>query len=87
MGNALTEDVRALWLSIRASGAWWTVHELVHHWRPTFTEWEVQQYLEALVTGGYIQARDAGFGGSPNLPQYCVTSDCHPLPGDAFATV
>jgi hypothetical protein len=76
MGNAITQDVRALWLMLRDNGGWWTVAMLTHHWRPTFDPREVQQAMDALEAGGFVTSRNQA-----TQPTYCVTSDCKVLPG------
>lgn len=75
MGNAITQDTRALWLMLRTDGGWWTVAMLTHHWRPTFQPYEVQQAMDALEAGGFVESRDQ----ASNLT-YGVTSSCRELP-------
>ena len=81
MGNAITSDARALWLMLRNDGGWWTANQLVHHWRPTFAEWEVNDMLRALVAGGFVELRPQG-----PLQTYCITSTCVALPGLSLGT-
>ncbi|MFM9902165.1 MAG: hypothetical protein ACKVOT_14230 [Polaromonas sp.] len=75
MGNAITSDVRALWLFLRSDGGWWTVSMLTHHWRPTFALFEVQAAIDALEAGGFIDSKP-----QLNSRSYCFTSDCKSLP-------
>lgn len=77
MGNALDTSARHLWLMVRNDGGWWTVSQLAHYWRPTFTKGEVHDYLEALRKGGFL-ARKAAPG---PVWAYAVTAECKPLPG------
>ncbi|WP_304308094.1 hypothetical protein [Pseudacidovorax intermedius] len=77
MGNAIGYDARHLWRFIRTDGGWWGVHMLVHHWRPTFTAWEVEEALTALHNGAFLVMRPQPGG---NL--YGFTSDCNSLPGE-----
>lgn len=80
MGNALDANARALWLMVRNDGGWWTVSQLTHYWRTTFSAGEVQDYLEALRKGGFL-ARKA----VPGMAwAYAVTPECKPLPGLAI---
>jgi hypothetical protein len=76
MGNAITQDARALWLMLRNDGGWWTVSQLTHHWRPTFAKEEVQHMLDALVASRFVELR-----AQVHLQTYCITSSCLPLPG------
>jgi|GEM_PF-1524227 len=67
--NGLTPDVCALWLMLKTGGGWWTAARLTPSWHPTFQPHEVQQALDALEAGGYIescdQAGDRIYGVSP----------------------
>lgn len=78
MGNAITQDARAIWLMLVSDGSWWSANSLTHHWRPTFALHEVQDHLNALNNGGFITNR-AQFG----TAQFAFTSDCQQLPGAA----
>ena len=75
MGNAITQDTRALWLMLQADGGWWTVAMLTHHWKPTFAPYEVQQAVDALEAGGHLDSRDQA-----GTRIYGVTSGCQALP-------
>jgi hypothetical protein len=75
MGNAITSDVRALWLMLQRDGGWWTVSMLAHHWRPTFAALEIQQAMDALEAGGFIASRD-----HTTAVACAFTSDCNALP-------
>lgn len=75
MGNAITQDTRALWLMLVRDGGWWTVALLTHHWRPTFQPYEVQQAVDALEAGGFLDSRDQA-----GERIYGFTSDCKALP-------
>lgn len=75
MGNAITQDTRAMWLMLRNDGGWWTVNMLTHYWRPTFALHEVQQAVDALEAGGFLGSRDQA-----GTRIYCVTSGCKALP-------
>ena len=75
MGNAITQDTRALWLTLQADGGWWTVTMLTHHWRPTYQPYEVQQAVDALEAGGHLDSRDQA-----GTRIYGVTSGCKVLP-------
>lgn len=75
MGNAITQDVRALWLMLRNDGGWWTVSMLTHYWRPTFATYEVQQAMDALEAGGFVMSQ-----GQKHSLIYCITSDSKVLP-------
>ncbi len=76
-GNAITQDSRALWLMLRNDGGWWTVNQLVHHWRPTYQAWELEELLSALQGAGFLERRSQG----PGHLTWGVTSACLPLPG------
>lgn len=80
MGNAITSDARAMWLMLRNDGGWWTAKNLTHHWRPTFAEWEVNDMLNALVAGGFIEKRTQDL-----FITYGITSTCAALPGLSLA--
>ena len=75
MGNAITQDVRALWLMLQSDGGWWTVSMLTHYWRPTFATCEIHEAMDALEAGGFIQSRQQ----ATNL-SYGFTSECKSLP-------
>lgn len=75
MDNAITQDTRALWLMLQGDGGWWTVAMLTHHWKPTFAPYEVQQAVDALEAGGYLDSRDQA-----GTRIYAVTSGCNALP-------
>ena len=81
MGNAITQESRALWLMMRRDGGWWTVRNLVHHWHPTFPEWEVKQLLQGLLAGGFLMQREI----APGQIGYAFTSECKALPGTEAA--
>lgn len=78
MGNAITPECRAVWLMLARQKGWWTVKSIVHHFRPTFAEFEVQEIIKALLPGRYVIGREM-------MPlqelSYAVTSECMPLPG------
>lgn len=78
MGNAINQDARALWISLRNDGGWWTAHRLTQHWSPTFAEFEVENYLQALHAGGFVAQRSDLV---PRQASYAVTSECNVLPG------
>ncbi|MDP3165150.1 MAG: hypothetical protein Q8N06_06805 [Hydrogenophaga sp.] len=80
MGNAITQDTRALWLMLQRDGGWWTVAMLTHHWRPTFQPYEVQQAVDALEAGGFLDSRDQA-----GTRIYAFTSSCKSLPDLAVA--
>ena len=75
-GNPITPDVRALWLRLREHGGWWTLDMLTPHWRPTCKPHAVQQAMDALEAGGFVESR-----GHATRVSYGVTSDCKTLPG------
>lgn len=75
MDNAITQDTRALWLMLQGDGGWWTVAMLTHHWKPTFAPYEVQQAVDALEAGGYLDSRDQA-----GTRIYAVTTSCSALP-------
>lgn len=75
MGNAITQDVHALWLMLKTEGGWWTVAMLMHHWRPTFEPHGVQQAVDALEAGGFIESLDQA-----GSRIYGFTPDCEALP-------
>lgn len=75
MGNAITQDTRAIWLTLRDTGSWWTVQAMTSHWAPSYAPFEVRDALEALRMGGFSESRE----GFPDT-QYCFTSSCKPLP-------
>ncbi|HQR97608.1 MULTISPECIES: hypothetical protein [unclassified Polaromonas] len=78
MGNAITQDTRALWLMLVRDGGWWTAAMLTHHWRPTFAPHEVQQAVDALEAGGFLASRDQGDKAHTRI--YAFTSECKTLP-------
>lgn len=80
MGNAITQDARAIWLSLVSDGSWWSANSLRAHWSPTFTEAEMQNALTALVGGGFIAKRS-----QLSATQYAFTSDCKQLLGSLAA--
>lgn len=75
MGNAITYDTRHLWLMLRRDGGWWTAKMLTAHWSPTFAPHEVQQALDALEAGGFLNSRD-----QQGERIYAFTSGCKLLP-------
>lgn len=81
MGNAITADVRALWLFLVKDGNWWTVKQLTHHWRPTFAEFEVSDALEALVKGQFLERRQPRHPLTTQPAEFGFTSSCALLPG------
>lgn len=80
MGNAITQDARAIWLMLVSDGNWWTGSALTHYWRPTFALTEVQDHLNALAASGFIAKRK-----SLCAVEYAFTSDCNQLPGGLAA--
>jgi hypothetical protein len=76
MGNAITQDARAIWLSLVSEGGWWTANNLRLHWSPTFTELEMVEALSALAGGGFVERREFQC-----RAQYGFTSSCKQLPG------
>ena len=75
MGNAITQDTRYLWLMLVNDGGWWTASMLTRHWHPTFAPHEVQQALDALEAGGFLDSRE-----QTGARNYAFTSDCKRLP-------
>ena len=80
MGNAITLDSRALWLSLHAHGGWWTAARLTRHWAPTFQEREVAEHLWALHRGGFVARREVPEG-RLRITAYAFTDLCRALPG------
>lgn len=76
MGNAITQETQYLWIMLCKDGGWWTAKMLTHHWSPTFAPHEVQQALDALEAGGFLDSRNQA-----DVTQYAFTSDCRLLPG------
>ena len=76
MGNAITitQDTRVLGLMLMTDGGWWSIKMLTRHWHPTFAPHEVQQAVDALEAGGYLDSRDQA-----GARIYCVTSGCKAL--------
>lgn len=81
MGNAITQETRYLWNMLVKDGGWWTASMLTKHWQPTFAPHEVQQALDALEAGGFLDSRDQA-----GTRIYGFTSDCKSLPDLAPAT-
>lgn len=82
MGNAITAEARAIWLFLVKDGGWWTVKQLTHHWRPTFAEFEVNDALEALAKGGFLERRQPhGAYATHSAFEFGFTSSCAELPG------
>jgi hypothetical protein len=80
MGNAIDLNARALWLSLRNQGGWWSAMNLMVHWSPTFSVDEVVAHLKALHRGGFVAEQEV----SPHqvrVKTYAVTPLCRPLPG------
>lgn len=77
MANALTQDCRALWLSMARDASWWSVTRLTQHWRPTFSLAEVEEHLATLHKGQFVER-------SPCGTTCAVTARCLPLPGHPF---
>lgn len=80
MGNAINQDARAIWLTLVSDGGWWSASMLSHHWRPTYAVHEVEDFLQALATGGFLVKRQ-----QLSATQYAFTSDCKQLPGGVAA--
>lgn len=78
MGNAINYEARMVWLGIRRQGGWWTISLLRQQWGNTFADYELQEALDALVKGGFLEKRDH----NTQAPSYCHTSSCLHLPGD-----
>jgi hypothetical protein len=85
MGNAITLDSRALWLTLRDHGGWWSAHHLAEHWSPTFHEREISEHLRALHAGGFVaQSHITVY--RTQVPTYAVTDLCRALPGCSLST-
>lgn len=69
-------EARAVWLMLRKDGGWWTLAALVHHWHPSFADFELLDVLAALVKGRFLEVRQ-----QLGATQYCFTSSCLELPG------
>jgi hypothetical protein len=78
MGNAITQESRAVWLAMRNQGGWWSVKALLHFWQPTFAQFEIEELVKGLKAGRYVMAREV----NPGEISYAVTSDCLVLPGE-----
>ncbi|WP_457279568.1 hypothetical protein [Polaromonas sp. P5_D5] len=76
MGDLITHDVRALWLRLRATGGWWTLASLHPHWKPTYEPNDIQQAMDMLEAGGFVESRH-----QTSRLSYSVTPDCQTLPG------
>ena len=75
MVNGITQVVRALWLMLKTDGGWWTMTMFAHHWRPTFEPHDVQQAVDALEAGGFIESLDQA-----GSRIYGLTPNCEALP-------
>ncbi|MDO8776583.1 MAG: hypothetical protein Q7K57_49295 [Burkholderiaceae bacterium] len=75
MGRGIGQAERALWLMLRNDGGIWTVNQITHHWRPTFSTEEVQWMLDAMTDARLVEKRGQLHA------VYCVSSTCIPLPG------
>lgn len=76
MGNAITQDTRAIWLTLRDTGSWWSVKAMTSRWSPSYSPYEVQDALEALRAAGFAERRSW----ENRDAEYCFTSSCKPLP-------
>lgn len=87
MGNALNTETLVLWRFLVKDGSWWTVKQLTHHWRPTFSDFEIEAHLEALVKGGFLESRRHPINHLFCGHQYGFTSSCSVLPGEELESV
>ena len=85
MGNAIGIEARALWLSLRNEGGWWSVSNLTRHWCPAFPDFGVLDHLGTLRRLGFLERRALG-PHAPNTMTYAVTSSCQALPGYELST-
>jgi hypothetical protein len=76
MGDLLTHDVRTLWLQLHATGGWWTLNSLASHWKPTYEPHDVQQAMDMLEAGSFVESRH-----QTSRLSYGVTPDCKTPPG------
>ncbi len=60
---------------LKTDGGWWTVARLVPCWRPTFRPHGVQQALDVLEAGSFIESRDQA-----GSRVYGVSPACEALP-------
>ena len=58
----------ALLAMLRREGGHWSVSQLVHHWQPTWSVFEVEQHLQALVRAGLVVSRPSL--ASPGRPSF-----------------
>lgn len=77
MGNAITYEARMVWLGMRRQGGWWTLSLLRQQWAGALAEFELQDAVDALVAGRFLERRD----NATHSPSYCHTSSCLTLPG------
>ncbi len=60
-GRHIDTTARMLWLTL-GNGGEWSVARLVEHWRPTFTEAEIDDALHRLEANGLARRRQPAFG-------------------------
>lgn len=78
MFKGIDSDCTAIWKFLRSRSTWWTAQRLTWHWAPTFSLEEVEQHLETLSQGGFVERKDAS---------YAVTPMCQALPGHELGPV
>lgn len=66
----LSVSASALLASLRGEGGYWTVVQIVHHWRPTWLAPEVEQLLRELSRAGYVVQRPSL--ASARIPSFCA---------------
>lgn len=72
MSKGIDADCTAIWKFLRSRSTWWTAQRLTWHWAPTFSLEEVEQHLQTLLQGGFVQCMGTSFA---------VTATCQALPG------
>lgn len=71
----IDQSARMVWLSLRRAGRPMGIGELVVHWRPVYTAFEMEDCLKRLVAAGHATRHPGSF-----RDVWEVTSDNAPLP-------
>lgn len=82
VAGGLTPGHRALCLMLRSQGGWWSVPDIVAHWRPVFSHPEALRLVQDLAAWRYVAERDH----RTQQPSYGITSDCIALPQLDYST-
>lgn len=80
MSKGITHSCANVWRAIARAGNWASRDSIVHDWSGVYTPAEVDEHLETLVSGGFLELGESKRDGD----MFAYTDKCHQLPGETL---